>query len=248
MSAHLNDLHDKFKHDVTNDEKWETLKTELSKIGFEYARYGLLTAFHGRISLQDSIELGSFCNEWEENQKGKDWLVHDHVAKHLVFNSDPLTFRELYRRLDYGELNEAESKNHEMSRQIGMLNGVAIPLSSMLPTSAAGISLEGSRGIGTKEFDEHLNENLEDLIAITEMFHASLNRRTLLPNSRIPTEREKECLTWVMAGLRVQEVAYKMGTHPKTVEKQLASARAKLGAKTTAQAVTRAIALDLIIL
>ena len=68
----------------------------------------------------------------------------------------------------------------------------------------------------------------------------------MLPEDQRPTERELECLTWTMIGLRVQEVAHRMGTHPKTVEKQLANTRQKLRARTTTQAVARAIVMNLI--
>ena len=53
--------------------------------------------------------------------------------------------------------------------------------------------------------------------------------------------REKQCLLHLARGLRVDAVAEAMGTTPKTVEKQIASARAKLGAATREHAVAIAI-------
>jgi len=55
------------------------------------------------------------------------------------------------------------------------------------------------------------------------------------------TLRERQCLTHLARGLRVNGVALVLGTDPKTVEKQIASARAKLGAATCEQAVAIAI-------
>lgn len=53
--------------------------------------------------------------------------------------------------------------------------------------------------------------------------------------------REKQCLLHLARGLRVDAIAEALGTDPKTVEKQIASARAKLGAATPAQAVAIAV-------
>lgn len=55
------------------------------------------------------------------------------------------------------------------------------------------------------------------------------------------TPRERQCLTLLAKGLRVDAIADVFGTDPKTVEKQIASARAKLGAATREQAVAIAI-------
>lgn len=55
------------------------------------------------------------------------------------------------------------------------------------------------------------------------------------------TPRERQCLTLLAKGLRVDAIAKAFGTDPKTVEKQIASARAKLGATTVTQAVAIAI-------
>ncbi|MDQ2106776.1 response regulator transcription factor [Azospirillum isscasi] len=56
------------------------------------------------------------------------------------------------------------------------------------------------------------------------------------------TVREKECLGYLARGLRCRAMADAMGITVKTVEKQIESARRKVGAKTREQAVAIAIA------
>lgn len=58
--------------------------------------------------------------------------------------------------------------------------------------------------------------------------------------------RERECLRWTSHGLRSKEVADKLGITTKTVEHHLAKAKQKLDSKNRVEAVTRAIALNLI--
>lgn len=60
------------------------------------------------------------------------------------------------------------------------------------------------------------------------------------------TPRERQCLTHLARGLRVNAMAEVLGIDPKTVEKQIASARAKLGAATREQAVAIAICNNLL--
>lgn len=55
------------------------------------------------------------------------------------------------------------------------------------------------------------------------------------------SERERQCLKLLAQGLRVQDLADEMGTTTKTVEKQIASARKKLGAATREHAIVIAI-------
>ncbi|WP_019644174.1 response regulator transcription factor [Novispirillum itersonii] len=55
------------------------------------------------------------------------------------------------------------------------------------------------------------------------------------------TRRERQCLTLLAKGLRVDAIAATLGTAPQTVEKQIAEARARLGARTATQAVVIAL-------
>jgi len=57
--------------------------------------------------------------------------------------------------------------------------------------------------------------------------------------SRSPdlTPRERDCLSSAARGMTYQEIAGALDVSPRTVEQHLASARRKLGAHSTAQAV-----------
>lgn len=55
------------------------------------------------------------------------------------------------------------------------------------------------------------------------------------------SQREREVLLWLAQGYKTARIAEKMGIEPVTVSKHLASARRKLGARTSAQALAIAI-------
>ncbi len=60
------------------------------------------------------------------------------------------------------------------------------------------------------------------------------------------SERERECLLWLAMGLRNDRIAERMNIRPVTVALHTANARRKLNARTSAQAVVRAVQLGLI--
>ncbi len=53
--------------------------------------------------------------------------------------------------------------------------------------------------------------------------------------------RERECLTWVVAGLRPAAIAFKLGLTKPTVDSYLPNARTTLNATSTAQAAAKAV-------
>lgn len=63
---------------------------------------------------------------------------------------------------------------------------------------------------------------------------------------RAPSAREREVLALLAAGATDNQIAARLGVSPATVQTHVRNAKAKLGARTRAQAVARAIALDLI--
>ena len=60
------------------------------------------------------------------------------------------------------------------------------------------------------------------------------------------SNREKQCLTYLAQGMRLQELANKIGVSTKTAEKQITAARKKLGASTREHAVAIAVGNNLL--
>jgi DNA-binding CsgD family transcriptional regulator len=58
---------------------------------------------------------------------------------------------------------------------------------------------------------------------------------------RLLSERERECLLWLCAGLRVSMIAEKLSISESAVNLYISNAKHKLGAKTREQAIARAI-------
>jgi DNA-binding CsgD family transcriptional regulator len=84
-------------------------------------------------------------------------------------------------------------------------------------------------------------------IAAVHLHDAVIRADLMKPLSRpLLSSREREVLQWVAAGKSQQDVGDILSISSRTVEVHLRSAREKLGALTTVQAVGRAIGLGLI--
>jgi DNA-binding CsgD family transcriptional regulator len=61
------------------------------------------------------------------------------------------------------------------------------------------------------------------------------------------TKRERQCLSLLAIGMRTKEIAKRLGIADKTVENHTTSARKRLGASTSIQAVVIAIKMGIIV-
>jgi len=225
---------------------WGYLIERLQALGFPYAKYGFVNAHPALVEEADILYAGALCEAYERSFPEQPGPEGDAVVEHLLQSDAPLTFSALYERAEAGLLTPAQAETHLTAKEIGMKNGVAFALRDSTPLSMGGISLEGAREEKPVEFHKRLVTLLPELRLLVELFHGSVQKSLLLEEARRPSPRETECLLWVSQGLRPQQIAHKLGTHPKTVDKQLQSVRKKLNAKTNAQAVARGIVLDLI--
>lgn len=230
----------------TNELLWKECQLVLSELGFTHAKYGLVTASPMSPRIEDIISFGEFSAEWETYNQSIDWAKEDYVVHHLMTKPVPLQFRELYSKLRLGQLSDAQSRHHMVSLDLGMNHGIAIPCRTRNPLALGGISLVADSTFTDESFSKHIEEILPQLEAVLESFHSLLHRPSLVPKNQQLSAREREVLVWLASGRRLDAVAHKMGTQVKTVEKQLENARQKLAARTTNQAIVRAIALELL--
>ena len=133
------------------------------------------------------------------------------------------------------------------SRDFGIVaQGVTVPVRG--PHGDLGL-LSVTRDCPTPEWSKLKRSIIGELQTAAVHFHDSVMRSTTLAALlRMPTlsSREREILQWVAAGKSQQDVGDILSISHRTVEVHLRSARDKLGALTTPQAVGRAIRLGLI--
>lgn len=230
------------------------LRAALDQYGFTHVKYGLLPSHDpdsGQIPGHDpnfinreSLFAGGFHPGWEEAYHTEDFAAHDYIVEQCLLSERFVSFQDVYQKLDAGEFLGKRALVHGMSQDFDMRNGVAIPLRDSYPLARGGLSLMASNEFSNIGFKRHLDWHGEDLRQLAEAFHAALHRPLLLERGLSP--RERECLLWSMRGLRAHEIAARLGTRTKTVEKQIAAARHRLRARNTTQAAVKAMLLGLI--
>lgn len=120
-------------------------------------------------------------------------------------------------------------------------NGLTVPVRG--PYGDIGM-LSVTRAGAPKDWARHSAEIVADLQSVAVHLHDTVMRSDDLSRIlRVPTlsPREREVLQWIAAGKTYADVGEILSISDRTVEVHLRSAREKLRALTTAQAVARAI-------
>jgi len=231
---------------ATLQEAETVLMSELDRYGITYAKYGFMPCGDQRFIDHDVLFAGAFHDGWERVYAQENYIRDDYVVERCLLSEKPFSFEEVNRRLESGEFVGKRRQMHSLSRDFNIRNGVAIPLRDSFPLSRGALSLVGTNELSDAQFGHHLSFVGEDLRLIAEAFHTALNRPLLTGADGRLFARERECLLWSMRGLRAQDIADRTGTGTKTVEKQIASARCRLNARTVAQAAVKAMLLGII--
>lgn len=133
------------------------------------------------------------------------------------------------------------------ARDFGLPNkGLTIPVRG--PFGGRGL-LSVTRSCTNKEWEKLVPEIIQELQLAAVHLHDAVVQTDALSNAiRRPalSTREKEVLQWVAVGKSQQDIGDILLISHRTVEVHLRSAREKLGALTTVQAVGRAVSLGVI--
>lgn len=197
------------------------------------------------ISGPDSINfLATIPAWWEEHYHATNALSFDHVVRHALYNSGPLIFGYEQDKHNRNLSEETLNLLKMTSAELNFNSGICIP------------SFHGNKRIGGigLSFQESVTE-LRSIPAILPLqlqlacctAHERLYTLKDAPsNAPSLTPRQKECLTWLAAGLTPQEIADKIGISYHTVKMHLDTATKRLGATNKIQAVAKALILSLI--
>lgn len=148
---------------------------------------------------------------------------------------------------DYAYLTPSERQIIETAREAGMRAGFSCTF-----------QLAGKAGMGGWNIGSTLNRC--EVEAISGAHAHSLRLAALYAHERMRlmrnatpacttsklSPREHDCLAYLAAGMKTQQIADALGIKPVTVELHLRKARERLGAKTREQALAKALSLELL--
>jgi DNA-binding CsgD family transcriptional regulator len=176
------------------------------------------------------------------------------IARYLQMNYvdiDPV-LREGFRRTLPFEWRELEIQNPREGELMvdALAHGVG-PHGYSIPVR----SKQGHRGLfsvssskSDQDWADFLKTAKPILIEVANRLHRRVIADIFGENRPHLTERELECLRWIAAGKDASEIAVILNISPHTARDYLKSARYKLDCVTSAQAVSKAVGLGLLVL
>ncbi len=171
-------------------------------------------------------EHNALPDAWVERYTQQGYMLHDPVVRWLYENSGTARWSEI----DLPDPRQIMLQ----ARHHGLLFGVAI--------ACAPMGSEGQRSFGTFARSDREFEAAE--IRVLEGKLRRLHEATAPPTNL--TRAELEALSMVRDGLLLKEIAARLGVSEGAIKQRLRSAKGKLDAKTSSQAVSAAVSFGLI--
>jgi DNA-binding CsgD family transcriptional regulator len=233
-----------FQQAKSQGELWQQVHHHLADFNIGGIWYGVEMIHEDRKRLKDrksTVMLASLDQTYIELKMNDLVVDDDYVYQQAKAQTDPILWSDMPKP---EVLTAAEKRSFELDADYGMITGVTLPsrFAGGLGTSSVGLH---APNMSWAEFDRLWAEKGETIQGIARAFDICLRENHMGEVYRL-SERERECLLWLAAGLRQQQIAFKLGTTVKTVEKQIESARRKLKASTVPQAIATALIFNLI--
>lgn len=220
--------------------RWKSLTSLLADAGLDQLNYAVLN-LDGQDRETASVTQYSSMDE--------SWIDH-YLDKRLDLSDPHVRFvRNFGWRPYFFAASSAKGLRADEQAVIAQASeaGLRSQISVIFPDPVGGRAPNGGMTIGSSlqagEFAAAMSGKEDSLVVISMLFH-SLSvgevRRQQLAVQPL-SARERDCLTYLAAGLRVSRIAEQLSISEVTVELHLRNARRKMKASTTAQAVARAL-------
>lgn len=232
----IRSLADRMGAQSTSADTWLTAISCLRQIGLSKVVFLDLRAQNNPLILSNA------CDDWTKGYRATVRAGHDPFARScLTGHASQLTgighFAH-HQHLPQDAMDQIAAGSDALNVSAGM----SITLEP--DAQGAGVGLNLMTDLNVTEFAELRMENEDTWRAWCQLVYAGLN----VPDHDGPklTVRERDCLAFIADGMRMIEVAHKLGISVGTVELHLRKARTRLKAKTRDQAVALAVRARLI--
>ncbi|OYY63344.1 LuxR family transcriptional regulator [Sphingomonas sp. 28-62-11] len=225
--------------DVTD--RWSRMTKHLAAIGMDQINYGILdTVAAARIDAPVRF-LSTMASGWIDYYGDRRLDLSDpHVL--FVRNGNRLPYRwgeSVLRQLDESSARETVG----LTVEAGLRSQLSVPMLDSFGGTmpVAGMTLGSSLAEG--EYFRAIDGRESELVMIAQLFHLySIGevRREFYGIAKL-SSRERDCLSYLAQGLRIDAIADRLCLARVTIELHLRRARKKLHAATLPEAVARAL-------
>lgn len=209
--------------------------------GFDQVLYGMVPSRHAK--LENAFLRSNYAPEWRAHYDTERLAYVDPTVRHCLASALPIVWQPSI----FGA--PAQRVLYEEACGYGIRSGVTFPIHG--PNGEFGVlsfATDVAPGAGVSA---RLDHHLADLALIRDYaFQGAGNFCGGVTSIETPprlTRREREVLTWAMAGKSSWEISKIISCSEATINFHMANVRQKFNVNTRQQAVVKAIALGLII-
>lgn len=220
----------------TTEDYMSFLSSLCDSLELDFGSYASLSPVTG-----DVIGYATYSDAWKHHYMSRDLHRIDPTLHVAGLSIAPVDWQRFDRDKKFHSVFEAAS-DFGVTTQ-----GITVPIRG--PYGDRGL-LSVTKGGSLQDWEKLKRHIMGDLQTAAVHMHDSVMRNTGL-NSVLSypalSAREREILQWTAAGKLHQDIGDILSISHRTVELHLKSARTKLGALTTSQAVGRAVSLGIIL-
>lgn len=235
------DAAEDFRQAQSHDDLWHRLNRHLAGVGITGVLYGLdAVTTPGQA---DYRLLSSLNPEWLREKFDRGLFYADAYVDLSVTQTEPILWSDS-SHVALQKLSPLARQSLDLDYDYGVTTGVTFPIRF---ADGLGFSSFGCHAAGMPwpEFDALWAHGQAGLSGILHAFD-SLLRRDHLGGLYGLTTGERDCLQWLAAGLLQKNIADRMRLTERQVGVRISRACAKLRARTSTQAVARALVLGMI--
>ncbi len=219
--------------------RWQALTASLANFGLTQINYAFLDfESASRMEARGDPAMSTMRRDWIEYYTERHYDMRDDAVAHIrQGNIHPMLWSlEQVPRLKSGHMNYEAG-------DAGLKSGLLVPLAGPAGSDLPGAAIMLGSGFNEAEFLKLIGSNGMALVGLAHLFHAGAVGELIRRRHNVQplSSRERDCLQLIARGLRVDAIGDRLAIATVTVELHLRSARRKLGAKTTAEAVARAL-------
>ncbi|SEH35951.1 helix-turn-helix transcriptional regulator [Magnetospirillum fulvum] len=238
-SQRVLDAIDDFRQAANRDDLWARLHRHL-------AEFGITGMIYGTEAMPDPdrdlfLVINSIAPAWHEEKMSQDLFLCDGYVRYARAKTDPI----LWSDRSHVVAMPQESRNSlELDYDFGVIAGVSIPMHFANGLGVSSIGCHAAH-LSMNEFDRIWAQRGHTIMSLVNAFDLRL-RENHIGELYPLTAGERECLLRLATGLTQQQIADRLRVSDRCIEKRLTSARHKLNAETTTQAVASALIFGLI--
>ncbi|MBI1256548.1 MAG: hypothetical protein GC204_03670 [Chloroflexi bacterium] len=219
--------------------RWALLTSTLRQFGLDQINYAFLDFESAtRMEARGDPAMSTMSRDWIEHYTEQLYDMQDDAVAHV-------------RRGEIAPMLWSVERAPRMSApkviyeagDAGLRSGLLVPLAGPAGSTLSGAGIMLGSSFDEVEFLKLIGSQGMTLVALAHLFHAGAVGELMRRRHNTPplTPRERDCLQLLARGLHTDAIGDRLAIATVTVEMHLRNARRKLGAKTSPEAIARAL-------